>query len=167
MSVAAQGDGCFNNRLGFAMSTVQISAADGTRRGADFSQFVSHPANQPPILVTVTGIRPNLWTVESSDHSVGGTFVSRKAALAFAQEAMVSSNAAVVVNEDRIMNGGQHFGRGFLGATHRDANARIQRPCISATRRGAESARDPLFTEREVAIGFSLLALTAAISALT
>ena len=149
------------------MSTVQTSAADGTRRGADFSRSVSHPANQPPILVTVTGIRPNLWTVESSDRSVGGTFVSRKAALAFAQEAMVSSNAAVVVNEDRIMNGWQPFGRGFLGATHRDANARIQRPCISPTRRRAKSVRDPLFTEREVAIGFSLLALTAAISVLS
>jgi len=149
------------------MSTVQISAAVGTRRAADFFHSVSHSANHPPILITVIGTKPNLWTVESSDRSIGGTFVSRKAALAFAHEAMVSSNAAVVVNEDRIMNGGQRMGRDFLDAGHRDATPPVVRSRISPTRGRAESVRDPLFTEREVAIGFSLLALTAAFSALT
>ena len=80
------------------MSMFQNSAPNGSRRTEDFF----HPVNHAPILVMVTGIKSNLWSVESSDDSVGGIFVSRKAALAFAHEAMVSSNAAVVVNEDRL-----------------------------------------------------------------
>lgn len=145
------------------MSTIQTSAVDGSRRAGDYF----HPVNHAPILVTVTGIKSNLWTVESSDDSVGGIFVSRKAALTFAREAMVSSNAAVVVNEDRIMSGEQRFGRSFLDPRHRDAKTPIQRPYVVRTRRRSETASELLFTEREVAIGFSLLALTAAVSALS
>jgi hypothetical protein len=141
------------------MSTFQNSAFDGSRRAGDFSLPMSHA----PILVTVTGIKSNLWTVESSDHSVGGIFVSRKAALAFAHEAMALSNAAVVVNEDGITSDQRRLGRGFLGGRHRDANTPIQRPYIVHTRRRSKTASEPLFTGREVAIGFSLLALGAAV----
>ncbi len=139
---------------------------NSTFAGASRTEDCFHRVNHAPILVTVTGIKSNFWSVESSDDSVGGIFVSRKAALAFAHEAMISSNAAVVVNEDRIMSVEQHFGRNFLDTSHRDTNTPIQRPYAVGARRGSEAAHKPLFSEHEVAIGFSFLALAATVFAL-
>jgi len=144
------------------MSTFQSATFNGSCHARDFSD----PAHHAPILVTVTGIKSNLWSVESSDDSVGGIFVSRKAALAFAHEAMVSSNAAVVLNEDRIMTDEQRFGHNFLDMRGRGKNAPIQRPNIVGARRGSDAAHKPLFNEREIAIGFSMLTLAAAVFAL-
>lgn len=145
------------------MSTLQNAAFDASRHAG----YLPHAVNHAPILVTVTGIKSNLWTVESSDDSVGGLFVTRKAALAFAKEAMVSSNAAVVVNDDRIKSNEPCFGHGFLDTRHRDESTPIQRPYAVSARRRLEAACKPLFSEREVAIGFSLLTLAATVFAST
>ena len=142
------------------MSTFQNPAFNGSCRARDFS----YPVRHAPILVTVIGIKSNLWSVESSDDSVGGIFVSRKAALAFAHEAMVSSNAAVVVNEDRIMRDEQRLD--LRDTTYRNAITPIDGPNVLCTRRRAALTSGPLFTEREMAIGFSFLALGAAVFAL-
>ena len=142
------------------MSTFQNPTFNGSCRARDFS----HPVRHAPILVTVTGIKSNLWSVESSDDSVGGIFVSRKAALAFAHEAMVSSNAAVVVNEDRIMRDEQRLD--LRDTPYRDAIMPINGPNVLGTHRRAASTSGPLFTESEIAIGFSFLVLSAAVFAL-
>jgi hypothetical protein len=131
------------------------------------ARFVSPPAKHAPILVTVTAIKPNLWTVESSDCSLGGTFVTRKAALAFAQDAMISHNAAVVVNEDRILDGVRRNGDELSGARRSSTIVPFPRPQAASRRPRAQVAGKPLFSEREVVIGFSLLALVAALHALT
>jgi hypothetical protein len=131
------------------------------------ARFVSPPANHAPILVTVTAVKPNLWTVESSDRSVGGTFVTRKAALAFAQEEMISHNAAVVVNEDRILGDQRRNGSELSAARQSDAIVPFPRAQAASRRPRAQVASKPLFSEREVVIGFSLLALVIALHALT
>jgi hypothetical protein len=159
--LVAQKGGRINNRSGLAMSTLQNSVPDGSRHAAYFP----HAVNHAPILVTVTGIKSNLWTVTSSDDSVGGLFVTRKAALAFAREAMVSSNAAVVVSDDPIMNDEQRFGRSTLDTRHRDASTPLQWPSVARAHHRSATASDPLFNEREMAIGFSLLTLAATIFA--
>jgi hypothetical protein len=140
----------------------QNLAVNGSR-----GRFVPMRANHAPILVTVTAVKSNLWTVESSDHSLGGTFVSRKAALGFAQEAMLSHNAAVVVNEDRILEGERHNEDGSSGAARRDAIVPFPRPRIATRHPRAKAASKPLFSDQEVVIGFSLLALAFAFHALT
>ena len=138
-------------------------AFPNTARDEVHCTHITQQAIHPPILVTVTAIKQNLWSVESSDGSVGGTFVSRKAALAFAHEAMVSSNAAVVVNEDCILR--SSFGRNAAQLQLVANNAPNPRS-RNAESRPARAASWPLFSEREILIGFSIVAIGLALHVL-
>jgi hypothetical protein len=59
-----------------------------------FRPVIAKPAS---LLVTIASLKSGRWTVASSDGRFGGTFVSRRAACAFAQAETMASCANVTL----------------------------------------------------------------------